>query len=114
MSPKPVLKSLNTHQINRSLALHQAIKVFRHYFPEEFAKTNIVPCKACNGLGITDQHYISPASICFECMGIGFMGFESLEGGYVCKICKGVGCSNCNEDGFVDWIKNAMKLVVNR
>jgi hypothetical protein len=112
MSPRPKFKNLSPDQINRSLALHTAIKTFRHYFPEEFAKTNIVACKPCNGLGITDQHYISSSSICMECMGVGFIGYEHLIAGYVCKHCNGVGCKSCSDNGFVDWIRNAMKLVV--
>jgi hypothetical protein len=108
------IRSLNADQISKGLALHTAIKTFRHYFPEEFGKTNIVPCIRCNGLGITDVHDMHPSSLCDECRGVGFMGYEHLEQGYVCKICNGVGCKNCNDKGYVDWVSNAMKMVVNR
>lgn len=107
-------KNLSMEQINRSLALHQAIKIFKYYFPEEFAKTNIVECKPCNGLGITDKYNMDPSSVCLECMGVGFIGYTHLEQGYLCKVCNGVGCKNCDQKGFVDWVSNAMKLVVNK
>jgi hypothetical protein len=107
-------KNLSMEQISKSLALHTAIKVFRHYFPEEFDKTNITECVPCQGLGITDKYDMNPSSICENCMGVGFLGYEHLETGYVCKHCNGVGCKNCSDKGFVDWIKNAMKLVVNK
>jgi hypothetical protein len=105
-------KHLSSEQLNKSLALHTAIKTFRHYFPEEFKKTNIIECTSCKGLGITNKHELHPEFICDDCMGVGFTGYEYLENEYVCKKCNGIGCQNCNYKGFVDWIRNAMKFMI--
>lgn len=114
MSSSPKSKNLSYEQVSRSLMLHRVIKEFKNYFPEEFKKTDIKECPNCKGTGLFDFTHITTNEVCGWCKGVGYLEFEFLETGYVCKHCNGVGCKSCSDNGFVDWIRNAMKLVVNK
>ena len=87
---------------------------------EWFEKNGIDICEPCHGTGLKATKLNAPGgyswdgvSNCDQCYGIGYinirrgMSFDNNEK-YMCPKCQSVGCDECEGNGFVDWIKNAM------
>jgi DnaJ-class molecular chaperone len=86
---------------------------------EWFKKHGIEICEPCHGTGLRANklkqggYSWDGVSNCDECFGVGYlnirrgMSFDDDEK-YICPNCQSVGCSECEGNGFVDWIRNIM------
>jgi hypothetical protein len=101
----------------RSSFLHNIIK---HLSEEKLRKYGISPCKKCGGIGLDNLQLLSSGryswdgiSLCSQCAGIGYIGVSDDvlkidDTQYYCRYCFGGGCSNCRNEGKVDWIDHMM------
>ena len=108
-----MMRDFSSKEIEKANKLHQVIKTFGEYFPEEFKKCDIKLCDDCEGKGFLASqtygtYFAGLGGVCQKCNGVGFIGFKFLMHERVCK-CNGVGCEICNQRGTVDWIDAIIK-----
>jgi len=97
---------MSNQEISRNAnILHNVLKQFEFYFPEEFEKTDISRCGHCNATGLKDKHQMF---FCTNCGGTGYVGYDKIQKSYVCRKCNGAGCGKCKHTGMVDWVTHAV------
>lgn len=101
---------------HNEIVISNSIYKYLRGLSEEGIISEAPECEMCNGTGLQGVTKFSEGGFswdgrfCELCKGTGFKQSCYDEILFVCPICKGSGCSNCNNTGIVDWVKNLRSI----
>ena len=99
--------------------LHQTLKNFEEFMPDDFERLGISKCVHCDGTGLRGR---DPHAACNECVGVGYRGFQTIKKQSICPDCNSTGkhleyennvteCKTCEGTGRLDWVQAIQKGV---